>query len=370
MGEATTPARQGKIKVGEMRIEVGKGKVDKGVDNKTVEGGEPLTDEAKEMVKKTKNYLGQKHRKEARWALMNLISADLTNDLLNRQYYREQRKIMADTKIGDPHKAIDKLTKQYNKLMEIAKKRGDRLEGRVDKLKKSKDKELQCLGYDIDIASKKAQLKILAEEKTNAEKQLKAGKNEETGEALTPKERSELDDVIRFSEEQSIPLNGQLNGVKKDGKTVKKGLLDQRKELFGEKPDMIQGLADTIAENIPVVLTDEDHRQNITEKDKRAQNTAKAEEDGITYIMQTVAAAVVNPESMDRFTTALVKAKLLDEADKKKFIEEVGLHEEFQDKAARYGKYSGLGVLSILGIFGMLGYFGAKKNEEGGRGPG
>ncbi len=294
---------------------------------------------AKETVEKALALLGGK-RENARMVLRLLSGGEATLGALSGQMETEFEIANKINGNEEKQRKITEIQNKYKKLFQYAENRQTETKKNIEKLKKSQKPEDQALALDMEMARDQIDMQSYNISISNLNLILKNNISPTTGGALSASERTKFEAKIESYETKSKELSAKKEEQKAQREKIK--TVDG-----GEIPNLLEATAVVIAgENVDAVK--------------------KAQENPVSYLEEVMANALTNVEAMSQLTDSLVKANILDEADKENFIKDVKLGLTTEETLDMVKSTGGKTITSLISVLGMLGYVAWKKMQEGG----
>jgi hypothetical protein len=294
---------------------------------------------AKETVEKALALLGGK-RENARMVLRLLSGGEATLGALSGQMEAEFEIANKINSNEEKQRKITEIQNRYQKLFQYAENRQTETKKNIEKLKRSQKPEDQALALDIEMARDQIDMRSYDMSISNLGLILKNNISPTTGGALSASERTKFEAIKDSYETKSKTLNIKNEELKAQREKIK--AVDG-----GEIANVIEATAVVIAgENV--------------------EGVKQAQENPIGYLEEVMANALTNKEAMIQLTDSLVKANILNEADKENFIKDMKLGLTTEETLDMVKSTGGKTITSLISVLGMLGYVAWKKMQEGG----
>lgn len=294
---------------------------------------------AKETVEKALALLGGK-RENARMVLRLLSGGEATLGALSGQMEAEFEIANKINGNEEKQRKITEIQNRYQKLFQYAENRQSETKKNIEKLKRSQKPEDQALALDIEMARDQIDMRSYDMSISNLGLILKNNISPTTGGALSASERTKFEAIKDSYETKSKTLNIKNEELKAQREKIK--AVDG-----GEIANVIEATAVVIAgENV--------------------EGVKQAQENPIGYLEEVMANALTNKEAMIQLTDSLVKANILNEADKENFIKDMKLGLTTEETLDMVKSTGGKTITSLISVLGMLGYVAWKKMQEGG----
>lgn len=336
-------AKEAKIGVGKMTIEHKKSAVpttpepeaiQKALEMKKVT--EELTRQKIEEVKKRAEDAGKllkEYHIEPRVVLRLLTDGEAVVGALEGQVQAEMEILRARGDLGaeQKQKLSIAIQEKYKKLIQYSENREESTRGLIKKLETSTKPEDKALL--LDIKSARAQIEqSVHQEKVNQIKQLLKTPS------LTP------DIKTKYEKYQEV-LETKITEIKNSNNELK-DKRDEIKDVDGKAiPNIVQEMAVAVSGGEVDAVKD-------------------AEAEPVRYIQEAIINALTTDGGTAKLADNLVKATLLNEADKEGFIKDMELGLKTEDIVKMTQNIAGKTALGFLGLISMLGYAALQRRLQ------